>query len=85
MTILVAVAHPSLCNTNDETFPATEGPVGGPPGYLELSQALVQSACWKAREVDRETVPEDIKRVAEEELSPGRLRKQRAFLPDKKK
>lgn len=58
--------------------------MGGPPGYLELSQALVQSACWKAREVDRETVLEDIKRVAEEELSPGRLRKQRAFSPDEK-
>lgn len=51
--------------------------MGGPSGYLELSQALVQSACWKAREIDRETMLEDIKRVAEEELAPSRLREQR--------
>jgi len=28
--------------------------VGGPPVYLELSQALVQSACRRVREVDKE-------------------------------
>jgi len=50
----ISSSYPSCCSTNDETFASTEGPVGGPPVYLELSQAPVQSACRRVREVDKE-------------------------------